>query len=551
MSVLENKLKEIISISIKKSFDYVCNDNELMIEIPKDDNNGDYSTNIAMRLTKKLSLKPIDIANTIKNNISDSLITKVEVAGPGFINFYINPEHLSIVINNILEKNDDFGSQDEKNESILFEYVSVNPTGKLHIGHARGAAWGDTCTRLLKKVGFNVLREYYINDAGNQMINLGESIYCRYLELFNIKREIGPDGYCGEDIKVIAQIIKDKDQDKWLEESDIQKQYFIDEGLKLELEQIKEDLNYYRVEFDSYFSERSLYQSGIINEILEKIEKAGLTYKQDDALWFKSTEFNDDKDRVLQKNDGSYTYLTPDIAYHYSKFNRGYNKLVNLWGADHHGYIPRMKAAMKALGYKDEQLEVDIIQMVRIIEGEQEVKMSKRSGNAITVRELCDDIGVDAARYFILQRALDTHLDFDLSLARSKTNENPVYYIQYAHARICSILKQANKFSKQTTYKHLNEPLTMSLIKHLNEYENVIYDAAITRSPNKLCNYVYKLATYFHSYYANFKINDINNIEVSNERLNLLLAVKIVISNSLDLLGINAPEKMIKENEYE
>ena len=546
MNFIETKLKEELKQSINRVFNYDIEDNILMIEIPKDESNGDYSTNIAMRLTKILKQKPTDIANLIIDDLRNSnIIDNVLVAGPGFINIYIDKVFLASSINRIISLDKEYGKSNVgNNKSVLIEYVSANPTGKLHIGHARGACWGDACTKLLSATGHKVLREYYINDAGNQVNNLGLSIYARYKELFGLPFELGDDGYHGEDIINIAKIIKDKYNDAWLEESDKQKEFFISEGLKLELEQIKIDLSYFRVEFDSYYSESTLYKENKVIEVLDKLKESGHTYEQDNALWFKSTDYNDDKDRVLVKSDKSFTYLTPDIAYHLNKFQRGYDLLVDLLGADHHGYIPRMKAAIQALGYKSEQLEVDIIQMVRIIENGLEVKMSKRTGNAITIRELCDDIGVDAARYFILQRALDSHFDFDLGLARSKSNENPVYYIQYAHARICSILKQANNYHKQDEYKLLKEPIEITLLKYLNEYENVVSEAAVNRAPNKLCNYIYKLAGYFHSFYGNCKINDPSNIELTNERLALLNAIKIVLYNALDLINVEAKEEM-------
>ncbi len=546
MNYIEKSLKEVIKETVNNIFNYQIDDNILMIEIPKDEKNGDYSSNIAMRLTKELKQKPQDIANSLKiEMLKSEIIEDVVVAGPGFINFYLNKSYIANVVNNVLAANENYGkSKRGNNEKILFEYVSVNPTGKLHIGHARGAAWGDACTRLLKATGHDVLREYYINDAGNQMVNLGLSIFARYKELFGQEFQLGDDGYHGQDIIEIAQIIKDEYQDKWLNETEGREQFFIDEGLKLELAQIKKDLEYYRVGFDSWISERSLYEQNLVEDVIVKLKASGYTYEQDGALWFKSTEFGDDKDRVLVKNDKTLTYLTPDIANHLYKFERGYTKLVDLFGADHHGYIPRMKAAIQALGYDKDQLAVDIIQMVRIVEGKEEVKMSKRTGNAITVRELCDDIGVDAARYFILQRALDTHLDFDLQLARSKSNENPVYYAQYAHARICSILNQAKEFEKQDEYKLLVEPQAISLLKYINEFEDVVYDAAINRAPNKVCNYIQKLAGYLHSFYANCKINDPTNPELTNERLGLLYATKITLKNAFDLIGIEAPEKM-------
>ena len=549
MNFIEKRLKEVLTKAIYDSYQHNVDDNILMIEIPKDENNGDYSTNIAMRLTKVLKQRPLDIANSLKANlINDEIIKDVVVAGPGFINFYIEPSFIADCINYIIDLNEQYGVGTNQNKSILFEYVSANPTGKLHVGHARGAVWGDACTRLLKNAGFNVGREYYVNDGGNQIKNLGLSLYARYRELNGLDFELSDDGYHGKDIIEIAKRIKEEYQDHWINETNQREQFFINEGIKQQLDQIKLDLNYLRVDFDSWFSENSLYQSDVIENVIKLLGDNGYTYQSEGALWFKSTEFGDDKDRVLIKSDGSYTYLTPDIAYHLNKLMRKYDILVDLLGADHHGYINRMKAAIAALGYQKEQLEIDIIQMVRIIENGQEVKMSKRTGNAITIRELCDDIGVDATRYFILQRSIESHLDFDLTLARSTSNENPVYYIQYAYARICSIEKQAMTYHKQDSYHLLNESIIIQLMKHLIEYEKVVNDAAINRTPNKLCNYIYKLATYFHSFYTNCKINDINNIELSIQRLNLLLSIKIVLNNSFSLIGIQSLEEMTQED---
>lgn len=546
MNYIEKKLKEVIKDSINIVFDYQIEDAILMIEIPKDENNGDYSSNIAMRLTKVLKKKPQDIAEAIKLELLKSeIIEDVVVAGPGFINFYIDKTYLAKVINNVIKAGSTYGhSNYGNNEKILFEYVSVNPTGKLHIGHARGAAFGDACTRLYKATGHDVLREYYINDAGNQMINLGKSIFARYQELYGLEFDLDDDCYHGEDIIEIAKIIKEEQGDIWLTKTEGREQFFIDEGLRLELAQIRKDLDFYRVGFDSWISERSLYETKKVENVIERLKLSGYTYESEGALWFKSTEFTDDKDRVLIKNDKTLTYLTPDIAYHLDKFERGYTKLVNLFGADHHGYIARMKAAMCALGYNADQLNIDIIQMVRIVEDKVEVKMSKRTGNAITIRELCEDIGVDAARYFILQRALDTHLDFDLTLARAKSNENPVYYAQYAHARICSILNQTKELELQEDYTKLVEPQAISLLKYINEFEDVVYDAAVNRAPNKICNYIQKLAGYLHSFYANCKINDPTNPSLTNERVALLVATKITLKNAFELIGISAPEKM-------
>lgn len=546
MNFIEENLKKIIKEAIVHAFDYKIEDELLMIEIPKDKINGDYATNIAMRLTKLLQKNPKEIATTIANLVKeDKSIEKVEVAGPGFINFWVAQDVLTTIINEVIEKQSTYGhSQYGANCRILVEYVSANPTGNLHVGHARCAAWGDACTRLLKSQGYDCLREYYINDAGNQMANLGRSIYERYRELFGETCNLPEDGYHGQDIIDIAEIIKKEHGDQWLHMEQGRLDFFTEEGKKQELIKIENDLAYYRCNFDSWFSEKSLYDSHKVEAAVELLKEKGLTYELDGALWFKTMELGDDKDRVLIKNDGSYTYLTPDIANHLYKMQRGYTKLVNLLGADHHGYIARMKAAMVALGYQKDDLEIDIIQMVRIVDDGVEVKMSKRTGNAITLRELCDDIGVDAARYFVLQRAVDTHFDFDLALARKKSNENPVYYVQYAHARICSILSQTAAFESVDSYDLLIDEKELALMKYINEFKDVTLQAAISRMPNKICNYAQKLASLFHSFYATNKVNDSTQPALTNQRIGLLHATKITLANALDLLGVEACEKM-------
>ena len=548
MNKIELDLINSIKDSIKKRFDYEPKENEVMIEIPKDNNNGDYATNIAMRLAKVLHKSPKDIAGELIKTLQEEVnsVEKIEIAGPGFINFYMKKTALSSIINTILEKDCQYGENDSgQGHSVLLEYVSANPTGILHLGHARGAAWGDSVARILKAAGYEVLREYYVNDAGNQIDMLALSIKARYREYFGLDFSIPQDGYMGKDVQNIAIKIAQEEGDKWLNEDDsVVLPYFKQRGKELEIERIKNDLAYFRCSFDHYFYETSLYESGKVEKIVAELKEKGLSYEKEGALWFKASEYGDEKDRVLKKSDGFYTYLTPDIAYHVDKLERGYEKLVNFWGADHHGYIPRMKAALKALGYDSERLEVDIIQMVRLVENGEEVKMSKRTGNAVTLRELCEDIGVDAARYFFISRALDTHLDFDLGLARKKSNDNPVYYVQYAHARIASILRQMGDFHKQDTYNLLTSEKESDLLKQLSEFPNVVAISAKDRSPNKVTVYLQKLAQYFHAFYASCKVNDPANPELSNERCALLKATEITFKNALDLLGIEAPDVM-------
>ena len=551
---IEEKIIETISKVLKDRFAFSADEGMIMLEIPKDNKNGDYSTNIAMRLTKQLQKKPQEIAGIIREALMQELniIDKIEIAGPGFINFWLKKESMANIINTIIDMKDEYGSSNTgKGKKYLEEYVSANPTGPLHCGHARGAAWGDSVARIMNKAGFAVSREYYINDAGAQILNLGKSLLARYRELFGLEFTLPEDGYHGPDVIEIAKQIKEKDGDKYLHmPEDEAIRTFMDLGKNLELERIKKDLEYYGCSFDSWISEQWIVDQGLVEKAVEKMDKMGLLYEKDGAIWFAASKYGDDKDRVLKKSDGYYTYMTPDIANHLYKYDRGYEYLVNIWGADHHGYIPRMKAAMEALGYPRDNLQVDLCQMVRMVENGEEVKMSKRTGNAITLRELCDDIGVNCTRYFFLSKALDTHMDFDLTLARTRNNDNPVYYAQYAYARICSVLRQAaDGYHKQDSYTLLNDPKEIDLIKHITSFTDVVADAAINRSPNKICNFIQKLAQYFHSFYGACKINDQGNPELTNERLALADATRITLKNALDLLGVSAPEQMSKDED--
>ncbi|MEG3040055.1 MAG: arginine--tRNA ligase [Erysipelotrichaceae bacterium] len=550
MNLIELELKDSIKKALKSTYDLDVEDNFVVIEMPKDPSFGDYSTNVAMRLAKELHQNPRVIAEALSKILleNNADVESCDVAGAGFINFRIKKSKIASIINTVLEQKDDYGKNDSgHNLAILVEYVSANPTGDLHLGHARGAAWGDCITRLLNASGYNCLREFYVNDAGVQITKLGESLLARYLQLFGIDATLPEDGYHGQDVADIAKIVKDEHGDEWVDtkgDDAARLAWFRKEGIRLELEKMKRDLDYFGVHFDSWISEQGLYDSGEVEKGLQKVIDMGLTYEEDGALWFKTTDYGDDKDRVLKKHDGTYTYLTPDIANHIDKFNRGYTKLVNLWGADHHGYVPRMKAALEALGYGKDGLEVDIIQMVRLVEDGKELKMSKRSGNAITIRELCDEVGVDASRYFFVSRAVDTHLDFDIGLAKKRSSDNPVYYAQYAHARMCSIIRQAPALKPVASYDLLTDEKELALLKHINEFAGMIGDAAATRMPNKVCNYIQKLAQYFHSFYNSCHVLDDKNPELSNQRLALLFASKITLKNALNLIGISAPETM-------
>jgi len=546
MSDLERLLKQTICDAYQKAFGLPLNSDEVVIEIPKDKSHGDYASNIAMKSAKVLKKNPREIAAALVNVMDTEAIEHCEIAGVGFINFTMKKALMANVIDTVLHKKEAYGQNDSGHHlKVNVEYVSANPTGDLHLGHARGAAWGDSVTRLMKASGYDVCREYYVNDAGNQINNLAYSLMSRYAQIFHVEKAMPKDGYYGKDVIEIAGKIANEVGDVYLHKSEAEAySFFRKKGMEMELAKLQRDLDLFRVHFDVWSSEQELHDEGRVEKTLQTLKDLHKTYEKDGAIWFCSTEYGDDKDRVLRKSDGSYTYLMPDIAYHITKFERGFDKLVNFWGADHHGYITRMKAAMQALGKDKDQLEVDIIQMVRLVDNGEEVKMSKRTGNAVTIRELCEEVGVDAVRYFFVQRALDSHLDFDLALARKKSNDNPVYYAQYAHARICSILRQAPKLPPCESYELLTDEKEVQLLKYINEFPGVVADAAKTRMPHKVCNYIQKLAAHFHSFYNACKVIDEQNEALTSQRLALLQATKITLSNALDLIGVEAIEKM-------
>lgn len=547
MNLIETKLKSAIQNAVKQAFDLDMGMEEIVIEIPKDTSHGDYSTNTAMRLTKKVGKNPREVAAMLCDALDKESadIIKVDIAGPGFINFTMKSDSLANIIKEVLEKGDAYGHNDSGNNlKVNVEYVSANPTGVLHLGHARGAAWGDSVTRLMKASGYDVTREYYVNDGGNQIINLGKSLYSRYCEKFGKTVPMPEDGYYGPDVIAIAEKMAEEYGDAYLEDSAENQAFFCKEGIRHELDRLKVDLSYFGVEFDVWTSEQAIRDANKVEEAVDKLTALGKTYEQDGALWFRTTEYGDDKDRVLRKTDGSYTYLVPDIAYHIDKLDRGFDKLVDFFGADHHGYIPRLKASIQALGRDADTLDVDIIQMVRLVENGVEVKMSKRLGNAVTLRELCEEVGVDSVRYFFVSRAVDTHFDFDLELARKQSNDNPVYYAQYAHARMCSILRNIATVETVESYDLLTHEKEIQLLKYINEFTGVVADAAANRAPHKMCNYIQKLASLFHSFYGACKVNDPENAQLSAQRIALLKACKITLKNALELIGVEATEKM-------
>ena len=547
MDLVSNKIVTIIKSALKNVYNLENIDSLVMVEIPKLKDHGDFSSNIALRLAKVLKNSPINIANSLKGELENNdFIEKVEVVVPGFLNFFVKKDSLSEIINKIIDQGKDYGRNNfGKNEKVMVEYVSANPTGDLHLGHARGAAYGDSLTRVLKFSGYDCLREYYVNDAGNQIEVLGESLYQRYLEALGYEFDIDKIGYQGKDVKNIASKIAKDIKEKYVhDDSEDRKLYFKKVGRELELSKIKKDLDLYRVSFDHYQSELDLYKDGKVKNTLEALKNSGFTYDLDGALWLRTTDFGDDKDRVLIKSDGSYTYLLPDIAYHKDKFDRGYDHLINLFGADHHGYIIRLKAGLKILGYNSDNLDIQIVQMVRLMENGIELKMSKRTGNAITIRELCEDVGVDVARYFFISKPIVSHLDFDLDLARKHSSENPVYYIQYAYARCASILRRVKEVKKLETYSLLTNDKEVSILKELASFEQILVDICKYKEVNILCNYAYRLASLFHSYYNECKVIDETNSELTTERLALVKAIKITLENALNLLGIEVKEDM-------
>ncbi|UPM54269.1 arginine--tRNA ligase [Gottfriedia acidiceleris] len=525
---------------------------QVVLESPKDKTHGDFSTNMAMQLARVAKKAPRMIAEELINSFDQSKasIKKVEIAGPGFINFYMDNSYLTDLIPMIIKSGNEYGQTNFGNgEKILVEFVSANPTGDLHLGHARGAAFGDSLCNILDKAGYEVTREYYINDAGNQINNLTFSVEARYMQALGMDKEMPADGYHGSDIIEIGKTLAAEFGDRYVNEpEETRYKFFREYGLKLEMEKLQRDLRNFRVEFDVWYSETSLYQNGKVLEALDDLKQRGETYEEEGATWFRSTTYGDDKNRVLIKSDGTYTYLTPDIAYHRDKLSRGADKLIDILGADHHGYIPRMKAAIQALGYNADTLEVEIIQMVQLYQDGEKVKMSKRTGKAVTLRDLMEEVGTDATRYFFAMRGCDSHLDFDMDLAVSTSNENPVYYSQYAHARVCSILRQGEEmgivYNGEADYSLVSSEKEYELLKKLGEFPATVSLAASKRTPHHITNYVFELAGTFHSFYNAEKVLDAENVEKSKARLALMKAVQVTLQNALALVGVSAPEKM-------
>lgn len=556
----------------------------IQIENTRDKAHGDFATNLALMLAKPAKTNPRALAQQLCDALPvSSSIDKTEIAGPGFINFFVNDAAIYSVIGDVLAAGETFGLKSaNSSERVQVEFVSANPTGPLHVGHGRGAAYGATVADLLQAVGVNVEREYYVNDAGRQMNILAVSVWLRYLELLGTTLSFPANGYQGAYIKEIATDLHSRCGDtlqRSLDEvfSDIpadepaggDKELHIDglieraqkllgddynlafdAGLEAILADIREDLGEFGVDYQCWFSERSLTSSGDVNQALERLQQSGHLYEKEGNLWFRSTDYGDDKDRVVKRANGQTTYFASDIAYHMNKFERGFDKVINVWGADHHGYITRVKAAIQALGYDPERLVVKLVQFAILYRSGERVQMSTRSGSFVTLRELRDEVGNDACRFFYVTRKADQHMDFDLDLAKSESKDNPVYYIQYAHARVCSVLRKLesegmhwDKDAGLASLQLLDTDAERDLVTALRKYPETLENAALNFEPHLLSNYLRELASDFHTYYNGHKML-IEDAQLRNARLTLSAAVRQVLANGLQLLGVSAPEQM-------
>lgn len=555
-----NVQKEKLATIIKTALEQMIAAGELQIteipvinlEVPRDKDHGDFASNIALILAKPAAMAPREIAQKIVSHLADhEFLTNVEIAGPGFINFFLTKQWLYDVLQTIEDEQQNYGESNfGAGERLMLEFVSANPVGPMNVVNARAAAIGDTLARIFKAVGYDAATEYYVNDAGVQTQIFGRSLLARYVQISDPTHPFPEDGYPGEYVIDLAKELKERHgQELSSMAEDQQLEFCRTWGIDKMVELQKQDLAKFNVEFDLWFREQDLHKAQALEKIIEVLTERGYMYEADEALWFRSTAFGDDKDRVIIKQDGTYTYVTADIAYHHNKLKRGFTKLINLFGPDHHGYIARMKAAVQALGYPEDALEVLILQYVALLRDGQQVKMSKRAGEFITLQDLLDEVGRDAARYFFLMRSLDSHLDFDLSLAAEQSSDNPVYYIQYAHARICSILQQANqqnvtvKSSKDVNLTLLQHESEIDLMKKLADLPGELLIAAQERAPHRIARYSLDLASLFHSFYTHCHILG-EQAEIRDARLALISCVRIVLERTLTLLGLSAPERM-------
>jgi len=556
---LKSTLTDIITKALQSSIKNGVISGESLpvpvIEMTRDRKFGDYATNIAMVLASGTKNKPRELADLLSRQImeadSGETLDKAETAGPGFINLTMNQTYWKRALETVLVEGGRYAeSTSGKGKKVQVEFVSANPTGPLHVGHGRGAALGDALANVLECAGFQVEREYYINDAGNQIHTLGKSVFARYMELSGVKVDFPADGYQGDYIRDHAKAIYNEYGRVYL---DMQEEQAVEEIAVVAagriLEDIMDDLEEFGVTFDVWFSERSLFDRDKVDSTLVELEESGHLFRKEGALWFRTIDTGDDKDRVVVKSDGSYTYFASDVAYHRDKYLRGFDQVINIWGADHHGYIPRMKAAVQSLGRNADDLEIVLVQLVNLLRKGRQVAMSTRAGEFVTLREVRDEVGKDAARFIFLTRKADSKLDFDLDLAKEKSNDNPVYYVQYAHARICSILRNAEEAGavlpalEEIQFEKLNLPEEKELVRHLASLPDVISMAAHTLEPHRLTNYLRDLAATLHSYYYHYKVLS-DDEGLTGARLALVTGVKTAIQKVLSLLGVSSPERM-------
>ncbi len=558
---------------------------DIMVERTRDRAHGDFASNLAMTLSKAARCKPRDLAEKLVAAIgNNATVSKVEIAGPGFINFFLGSDAWHGVVADVLASGDHFGrSRIGAGKKVQVEFVSANPTGPLHVGHGRGAAYGAAVADLLEAVGFDVHREYYVNDAGRQMNILATSIWLRYLELGGADFEFPSNGYKGDYVQDIAATLRREHGDDYDQHvldvfenvpadepaggdkeahidalimrarellGDNRYRFVFELGLNTILDDIRDDLGLFGVDYQEWYSERTLVESGAVNKAVERLRAADHVYEQDGALWFRSTTFGDEKDRVLVRDNGQTTYFASDIAYHMDKLERGFDRVIDIWGADHHGYVPRVKAALQALGDDADKLDVLLVQFAVLYRGGEKVQMSTRSGEFVTLRQLRKEVGADAARYFYVMRKCEQHMDFDLDLARSQSNDNPVYYVQYAHARVCSVFRQLDEKGLMhdrnaglAALNTLTESHEDALLVNLSRYPEVLEAAALAHEPHQLTNYLRDLANDFHTYYNAHQFI-VDDEQLRNARLCLIMAVRQVIANCLALLGVSAPESM-------
>jgi arginyl-tRNA synthetase len=530
----------------------------LLLEPPKQREFGDLSSNVAMLWARSAKKPPRAIAQTILNNLDDpeGILARKEIAGPGFLNFAFAPKFYYARLGEMAtgkEAKLDLGH----GERVQVEFASVNPTGPLHVGHGRVAVIGDVLARLHEATGFYVEREYYVNDAGNQMENLGLSIYARYLELFGETVEFPADGYPGDYVKDIAEAVKRQQGDKFLNgDRQAAVDFFREFGGASLLDIIRAQLKAFGIEFDSFFSEKSMRERSEVAKAMEVLRARGLLYSRDGAEWYRSTEFGDDKDRTVIKSDGELTYFAGDIAYHRSKYERKFHKLINVWGADHHGYVARLKAAMEGLGYDPDALRVVLVQMVQLTRGGEPVRMGKRTGEFVPLQEVLDEVGRDAARFFFLMRKSDSHLDFDLELAKKQSSDNPVFYVQYAHARVARIFEQAGKAglplgARETVpVERLELAEELELIRRMIQFNDVLEDSVRELEPHRMIFYLLDLAGEFHRYYNRHRVIS-DDLDLARARLLLIENVQKIIRRGLEILGLEAPLKMAERQESE